>query len=114
MHGVIPPQVQDHALAFVEFQEVPLCSSLQHAEILLNGSTLGYQPLTQFCIIRKIAEEVLFMVDNNLTMSQGCALVARKANVVLACIRRSVDSRWREVILALYSALVRTHLASCL
>ena len=54
------------------------------------------------------------MVDNNLTMSQGCALVARKANAVLACIRRSVDSRWREVILALYSALVRTHLASCL
>ncbi|GAB0185978.1 hypothetical protein GRJ2_001063100 [Grus japonensis] len=53
------------------------------------------------------------LVDKKLNMSVECALAAKKANHVLGGIKTSMASRSREVILPLYSALLRPHLEYC-
>ncbi|GAB0204624.1 hypothetical protein GRJ2_002928000 [Grus japonensis] len=54
------------------------------------------------------------LIDEKLNMSRQCGLTSQKANHVLGCIKRSVTGRLREVILPLYSALVKLHLEYCI
>ena len=73
-----------------------------HASVQAWGGPAG----EQFCRERDLG----VLVDNTLTMRQQYALVVKKADGILGCIKRSVASRSREVLLPLYTALVRPHL----
>ena len=53
-------------------------------------------------------------MDGKLDTSKKCAPSAQKVNHTLGCIKRSVASRVREVILSISSALVRPHLEYCI
>ncbi|KAK4811191.1 hypothetical protein QYF61_019822 [Mycteria americana] len=53
------------------------------------------------------------LVDSRLNRSQQCVLAVKRANRILGCIKHSITSWSKEVIIPLYLALVQPHLEYC-
>ncbi|KAJ7408684.1 hypothetical protein WISP_119109 [Willisornis vidua] len=53
------------------------------------------------------------LTNTKLNMIQQHALVAKKANGILCCIQQNIANRWRDVILPVYSVLVRPYPDCC-
>jgi len=74
-----------------------------------NNFTHQYRLRSELLKKNSAEKDLDVLVDNRLAMSQQCVLVARKANGGLKCIKKSMASRLRKVIL-LYFTLMRPHL----
>ena len=62
---------------------------------------------------RRSVKDLGILVDERLAMNQQRALVARKVNGILGCIKKRAASSSRELTLLFYSALVRPHQEYC-
>ena len=90
--------------------EVSKCTVLHlghsnsHHQYKLGGVRIEHSP---------VEKDLELVVDGKLDMSQQCVLAVQKGNSILGCNIRILASRLREVILPLYSSLVRPHLECC-
>ncbi|KAK4816555.1 hypothetical protein QYF61_017945 [Mycteria americana] len=53
------------------------------------------------------------LVDSRPNVSEQCALAAKRANHILGCIKHSITSRSKEVIIPLYLVMLQPHLECC-
>ena len=80
--------------------------------LCLGRNSPRHQDMLQYQQLESSSEgmDLGLLVDAKLNVSQRCALAAVQVNGILGCIRQSIVSRSREVILPFYSALVWPHL----
>ncbi|KAF4790915.1 hypothetical protein TURU_135805 [Turdus rufiventris] len=83
--------------------------------LYLGRNNPGYQCRLEVDLLESgsVEKDLRVLVDNALSMSQQCVLVAKMGNGILGCIRKSIASKSREVIPPFCSALVRSHLECC-
>ncbi|KAJ7420843.1 hypothetical protein WISP_46355 [Willisornis vidua] len=93
-----------HRFNKAQFKVLHLCKGNPHYEYRLEDEGIE----------NSLAEKDLgVLMDDKLDMSWQCALPAEQANCVLGYIKSSVANRSREVILALYSVLMKSRLEYC-
>ncbi|KAJ7413446.1 hypothetical protein BTVI_43465 [Pitangus sulphuratus] len=75
---------------------------------LSHNKPVQHYRLRKECLGSGPAQKNLgILVNSQLKLSQECIQAAKKANGILACVSNGVASRTREVIVPLYSALLR-------
>ena len=112
--GLLEPQVHAHPVGWVVRSALGEKGTGCYEETnwCLGGSNSMHQHRSGADLLERSSAEkdVGVPVDNRLAVNQQCALAAKKANGISGCIKKSLASRSREVILPLYSALLRPHL----
>ena len=68
--------------------------------------TLGEEPLGE----SRMEKDLGVLVDDGLSNGMQCQAAANKANRILACIKKGINSRDKAIILPLYKTLVQPHL----
>ncbi|KAK4807073.1 hypothetical protein QYF61_018414 [Mycteria americana] len=100
------------------FQPKPFYESMKSkCQILHLGQSNArhkYKLGEEWLEISPAERDLGVLVDSRLNMrSQQCALAAKRANRILGCIKHSITSQSKRVIILLYSALVQPHLEYC-
>ena len=87
--------------------------NMPREEYLYLGKSNQYRLRVELLENTSMQKNLGVLVDSKLTMSQQCASVAKKTSIILGCIKKSMTNRSKEVILPLYSTLLRPHLEQC-
>ncbi|CAJ0967591.1 unnamed protein product [Ranitomeya imitator] len=76
----------------------------QYHHCTLNGKPLGKSDREK---------DLGILVNDKLTWSSQCQAAAAKANRIMGCIKRGLDTHDESIILPLYKSLVRPHMEYC-
>ncbi|CAM4576074.1 unnamed protein product [Caretta caretta] len=79
----------------------------------INNKNFCYKLGTHHLEVTEEEKDLGILVDHRMSMSRQCDMAVKKANAVLGCIRRGISSRYKQVLVPLYKALVRPHLEYC-